>query len=265
MRGAVTKEVSHELPGVWFSEREIHALLTMHHMIAGLDTGGLLSRHLSPLLDKLNSMLGTSESESKEMMKRVRVVHPATRPVDAVCFERVGSALIKRQRLQIRYWTRSKQSESDRLLSPQRLMHFRNTWYLDAWCHQSDGLRRFALDAVRAVEVVAQRAKDVALRTVEAELDAGYGVFSGKEPRWATLRFTPEAAQWVANEQWHPHQTVTRLPDGSLRLKLPYTDDTELAMDVLRHGAQVKVESPKDLVRAVALRAQAAAAQYGTL
>ena len=256
------KEASHELPGVWFSEREIHALLTMHHMIAGLDAGGLLSRHLSPLLEKLNGMLGTSPSESKEMIKRVRIAHPATRPVDAVVFERVGSALMKRQRLQIRYFTRSKGQESERAVSPQRLLHFRNTWYLDAWCHQSEGLRRFALDAVRAVELVEQRAKDVALRTVEAELDAGYGVFSGKALRWATLRFTPEAAQWVANEVWHPAQTQQRLADGSLRLKLPYNDDTELAMDVLRHGAHVVVESPRELVRVVAARARATAAQY---
>ena len=26
---------AHQLPGVWFSEREIHALLTMHQLIAG--------------------------------------------------------------------------------------------------------------------------------------------------------------------------------------------------------------------------------------
>jgi predicted DNA-binding transcriptional regulator YafY len=33
------RQVNHQLPGVWFSEREIHALLTMHQLIAGLDNG----------------------------------------------------------------------------------------------------------------------------------------------------------------------------------------------------------------------------------
>src|SRR3954464_4351152 len=28
---------THQLPGVWFSEKEIRALLTMHQLIAGLD------------------------------------------------------------------------------------------------------------------------------------------------------------------------------------------------------------------------------------
>ena len=91
-------------------------------------------------------------------------------------------------------------------MSPQRLVHWRNTWYLDAWCHASDALRRFALDAIRSATLLEQRAKDVALKTIEAELDAGYGVFSGAKVQWATLLFDAEAAQWVQHEQWHPQQ-----------------------------------------------------------
>lgn len=256
------REASHELPGVWFSEREIHALLTMHQLIAGLDGGGVLARHLNPLLDKLHGMLGASEGESREMLKRVKIISPARRPVDGKVFEVVGSALLKRQRLALCYYTRSKQSVSERTVSPLRLVHYRNTWYLDAWCHASEGLRRFALDAVRQADLLPQRAKDVAMKTVEAELDTGYGIFGGKEPKWATLHFAPEAAQWVANEQWHPEQQLTLEADGSLRMRLPYTDDTELAMDILRHGAQVKVEAPAALARLVATRLKAALAQY---
>jgi predicted DNA-binding transcriptional regulator YafY len=257
------REASHELPGVWFSEREIHALLTMHQLIAGLDAGGLLARHLNPLLDKLHGMLGASEAESRELMRRVKIIHPARRPVNDKLFELVGSALSKRQRLQLTYYSRSRQAHSERVLSPLRLVHYRSTWYLDAWCHASEGLRRFALDAMREPVLLPQRAKDVAMKTVEAELDGGYGIFGGKEPKWATLLFSAEAAQWVADEQWHPDQQLTRLADGSLRMKLPYTDATELSMDILRHGAQVKVESPVALARQVATALAGALKQYG--
>ena len=37
---------SHELPGLWFSDKEIHALLTMHQLIQGLEAEGVLGRHL---------------------------------------------------------------------------------------------------------------------------------------------------------------------------------------------------------------------------
>ncbi|MEF7615518.1 WYL domain-containing protein [Aquincola sp. MAHUQ-54] len=234
-------EASHELPGVWFSEREIHALLTMHQLIQGLDEGGVLARHLQPLLDKLHRMLGTSESDARELMKRIRIASPARRAVSPRHFELLGSAITLRRQAVLDYYVRTRQQASQRTVSPQRLVFYRNTWYLDAWCHSSDGLRRFAVDAVRDARLLDTRAKDVALKTVEAALDGGYGVFGGTALRQATLLFTPEAAEWVAHEQWHPQQRGERLADGSYRLELPYTDPTELAMDVLRHGGDVQV------------------------
>jgi predicted DNA-binding transcriptional regulator YafY len=103
----------------------------------------------------------------------------------------------------------------------------------------------------------------VALKTIEAELDGGYGVFSGAKVQWALLQFSPEAAQWVAHEQWHPQQQAVLHEDGSLMLRVPYADATELAMDVLRHGEQVKVLEPAALAQRVAERLSEAVRQYG--
>lgn len=257
------RQVKHHLPGVWFSEPEIHALLTMHQLVQGLDEGGVLARHLQPLLDKLHGMLGTGDADGRTLMQRVRIVNPARRPVASRHFELIGSALTRRLRVRMRYWVRSRREQTQREVSPQRLVHHRNTWYLDAWCHRSEALRRFALDAIREAALLEQPAKEVALRALEAELDGGYGVFSGAQLQWATLCFTPEAAQWVAHEQWHPQQQAALEPDGSLTLRVPYADATELAMDVLRHGEQVKVLAPPALAERVASQLREAAAQYG--
>ncbi len=264
-RASAAARAAHELPGLWFSEGEIHALLTMHQLIRGLDEGGVLARHLQPLLERLHGMLGRSDGESRELMKRVKIASPARRPVAARHFEVIGSALTRRQRVHMRYRTRSRQEVTERVVSPQRLVHYRNTWYLDAWCHLTEKLRRFALDAVLEARLVEQRARDVGLRTVEAELDAGYGIFAASAKgklQWATLRFTAEAAQWVAHEQWHPAQQATLERDGTLTLQLPYASDTELVMDVLRHGEHVRVIQPERLAALVAQRLQEAARQY---
>jgi predicted DNA-binding transcriptional regulator YafY len=258
------RERRHELPGLWFSESEIHALLTMYQLIGGLDEGGVLARHLQPLLDKLYGMLGASDTEARDLVRRIKVMSPARRPVAPRHFELIGLALTRRQRVLLHYWVRSRREMTERVVSPQRLVHWRNTWYLDAWCHATDALRRFALDAIREAQAVASpRAKDVALKTIEAELDAGYGAFSGAGVQWATLEFTPEAAQWVRHEQWHPQQEAKLHSDGSLTLRVPYADATELAMDVLRHGEQVRVAAPAALAAAVGERLRRAVARYG--
>jgi predicted DNA-binding transcriptional regulator YafY len=250
------KGQTHELPGVWFSEKELHALLTMHQLIAGLDDGGVLGRHLQPLLDKLHGMLGASGDEAQALMRRVRITSPAKRAVASRWFEEAVSAVLSRRRLVISYYTRSKRSESERVLSPQRLLHYRNTWYLDAWCHASEGLRRFALDAVRSAKVLDEPARELPMKDVEDALDQGYGIFGGARLRWATLHFSAEAAQWVAQEEWHPQQQLKPQADGSLRMRIPYSDPTELVMDVLRHGPNVRVVAPQELVEQVRAQLQ---------
>ncbi|MBP6898342.1 MAG: WYL domain-containing protein [Pseudacidovorax sp.] len=253
----------HELPGLWFSERELYSLLMAHQLLSGLDTEGLLSRHLQPLLERIHDLLGPGdESAAKVLMKRVKIISALRRPVPAACFERVGEALVRRQRLHMRYLTRTRGEVSERQVSPQRLVHYKNTWYLDAWCHSRDKLLRFALDAVQEAQVLEARAKDVAMRQVEAEMDSGYGIYAGGTRRLAVLLFSPQAAAWIRHEEWHPEQQGELLADGSWQLTLPYVDETELVMDLLRQGEQVRVLAPDSLREAVRRRLAAALQAY---
>ena len=254
----------HELPGLWFSENEIHALLTMHQLLAGLDDDGVLARHLQPMMDKLQGMLGADDNEARELMRRVKVIAAARRRAPSRHFELLGSALVRRRRVWLRYFKRSDRTLSEREVSPQRLVNHRNTWYLDAWCHASEGLRRFALDAVREARVLESKARAVAVRDLESQLDAGYGIYGGAGARlkWATLVFNAEAALWVANEEWHAQQKSRWLPDGRYELQVPYSDPTELAMDILRHGDSVVVSGDRALALAIRQRLERALALY---
>ncbi|MBX3626594.1 MAG: WYL domain-containing protein [Rhizobacter sp.] len=258
------QDSQHELPGIWFNEKEITALLTMHQLMSGLDDDGVLSRHLQPLIDKLQGMLGGDEGESRELMRRVKLISTARRRAPSQHFELLGSALVQRKRVWLRYFKRSDRSQSERQVSPQRLVNYRNTWYLDAWCHASEGLRRFALDAIREAKVDETKARQVPLKELEAELDAGYGIYSGAgtKVKWATLVFNADAAQWVAVEEWHPEQQGRWLADGRYELRVPYSDPTELTMDVLRHGDSVVVTGDKAFAARIAQRLQQAVNQY---
>ena len=76
------------------------------------------------------------------------------------------------------------------------------------------------------------------------------------------LRFSAEAARWVAREKWHSRQEGDFNEDGSYTLTIPYADETELVMDIMRHGADVEVLAPDTLRQAVHRRLSDAAAQY---
>ncbi len=253
-----------ELPGLWFNESELHSLLTAQQLLASVDNDGLLSRHLQPLLERIHQLLGSGEGveAADRLVQRIRVVTALRRPVPSKFFERVTTALLQRQRLHLRYLTRGRGEVSERVVSPQRLVHYRNTWYLDAWCHRVEALRRFALDAIEEATVQSSKAKELAMKRVQAEMDAGYGIYAGGRRQWAVLVFNPQAAQWASREEWHAEQSGRWLDDGSYEMRLPYVDATELVMDVLRQGEQVRVVSPAGLVAAVKERLRAAASLY---
>ena len=97
------------------------------------------------------------------------------------------------------------------------------------------------------LEVGQEAAIDVDEDILDRELESGYGIFSGVETNEAVLRFSPRLARWVSREQWHPDQKGEYDEAGFYLLRIPYSQDTELIMDILRHGADVEVLQPKQL------------------
>jgi predicted DNA-binding transcriptional regulator YafY len=251
----------YELPGLWFSPEEIRALLTMQSLLASLQPG-LLEPHVKPLLARLRAALGAGQHPADEIERRIRIIHLGARKLALPHFQQVANAVLNRTRLHIAYVSRGSNQRTEREISPQRLVHYRENWYCDAWCHLREDIRSFAIDAIQSAQGLDRKAKNVPDRDLDEVLAAGYGIFSGRKTTWAKLRFTPERARWVAAEAWHPQQKSHTEPDGSYVLEVPFSDHRELAMDILRHGAHVEVLAPESLRAAVKEQLAAALARY---
>ena len=251
-----------ELPGLWFTAEEIHALLTMQHLLSGLDTGGLLGPHIKPLLSRLTAILGTKDDSIEQLNKRIKFETVGNRHFNLDHFQVVGSALLRRKRLIIDYLARSVNEFTTREISPQRLVYYRDNWYLDAWCHTKKDIRSFSVDSIKKAEILEKKSEDISERKLNDVLGSGYGIFSGTNIKWVTLRFTAERAKWVAAEKWHPNQKGKFLKDGSYELKVPFTLDHELVMDIMKYGSDVIVVEPEDLKRTIQIKHQQAADNY---
>jgi hypothetical protein len=53
-------------------------------------------------------------------------------------------------------------------------------------------LRAFAVDSIHAADILDVEAIEVGQDVLDRELGSGYGIFSGGDLNWATLRFSPE-------------------------------------------------------------------------
>lgn len=256
-----TADGRHALPGLWFSPAELLALVTLKHLLANLEPG-LLDDHLRPLQARIDQLMESNHLGAGEAAQRIRPLSIASRRKNPRHFQAVAHAVLQRHRLKIDYYNRERDETSHREISPQRLAHYRDNWYLDAWCHDKKGLRIFAVECIRAVEPLTKPAKAVAESTLNRELASSYGIFAGQPHAIAVLRFTAKRARWVAEEIWHPEQQSRWLEDGRYELRLPYSDDRELLMDILKYGPDVEITAPPELCEVAKNLLETTASQY---
>jgi predicted DNA-binding transcriptional regulator YafY len=243
-------DARHELPGLWFSQDEILALLTIQNMLVQLEPG-LLGPKLKPLQKRLDEIITGQGINAEMLSQRVRVVHAGKRNLKLKCFEQIVHSTLHRKQINIKHFNRQSGKTVQRVISPQQLVHYRDNWYVDAWCHMRKEVRSFAVDAITECEQLSLEAKELDSELFRNLMQGGYGIFGGVVKNWAKLKFTPERTRWVKHEEWHPDQVGAIQNDGSYVLEIPYSDERELIGDLLKHGSSVEVLSPLDLRKKV--------------
>ncbi|MEP6483624.1 MAG: YafY family protein [Rudaea sp.] len=250
-----------ELPGLWLTSEELQALLALNELV-GRTGPGILSSALAPFRSRIDRLLSNQTDGQSFPVDRIRVISSGTRKVDEATFRHVASSVLGRRRLKFEYRARSTDEGTTRTVSPQRMTHYRDNWYLDAWDHGRDGLRSFALDRIARAQVIDEPAENREEGELNQHLASSYGIFSGPPKAWATIRFSPHAARWVADEHWHSQQQGQWLNDGRYELKVPYSNSRELLMDVLKYGPDAEVVAPISLREEMKIMLQLAVGAY---
>lgn len=237
-----------ELPSHLFTTDEINAILLIEQIINDLEPGFLeadtqvVKQHLAKIRQKFSG-------DKKLENNRIRMINIGKRQGNIKNLSQTTQAVLKGKQITIHYDSRSDQQAKStaRKLSPQRLTHYRDNWYLDAWCHQKEALRTFALERITALTMHKTEGKTLSTILLDQYYMPTFGIFGGKVRHIAILKFTPHRSQWVAEETWHPDQKGCWLEDGSYQLEIPYGSDLELIGDILKYGDQVEVIEPQQL------------------
>lgn len=255
-------DARHELPGLWFSQEEVLALLTIQRMIEQLEPG-LLGPKLKPLQERFDEMLKGQGLSPDLLTQRVCLLHAGKRRLKLKSFEQIAKATLDRKQIRIQHFNRQNGETLERVISPQQLVHYRDNWYVDAWCHLRKDVRSFAIDAIPECEVLKIDAKDLNPDQLHVVMQGGYGIFGGPVKSWAKLRFSPMRSRWVQREIWHPDQKWNVESDGSYTLEVPYSDERELLGDILRYGQDVEVLFPEELRTEIKKQLQLSLNRYG--
>ena len=250
---------SYELPGLWLTSQELQCLILVLHLLKEVGRG-LLNQELAIIEKQIDQLLQARGIARSQFNDKIKIIALGNRQILTTTFEKVVSQLLQQRDLHIEYCDFSQQI-TQRQISPQRLVFYRENWYLDAWCHQRQGLRTFAIARIQALSCIETPITPVDAAQLDAHFAKGYGLFAGDAPFTAHLRFLPRVAHEIASQRWHPDQHGEWQKDDYL-LHIPYADPRELLLDILRYTPDVIVESPTELRDAVIQRLQQGLARH---
>ncbi len=251
-----------ELPGLWFNETELFALLATEQLLESVQPG-FLTPWIGPLKSRIRKLLEHSGHHSKIVTTRIRLQPVAQRTVRQELFGQAASAVLAEQALEIKYRGRQRAKITQRRIHPYRLLHYRDNWYLIAWCEQADDYRTFSLDRIQQAALTEHKFRQADEKHLQRYICASFGIFSGEAKHWAVLRFCAQRAEWVADEQWHPDQ-IGQWTGDKYELQIPYSDERELLMEILKYGPDVEVIAPEALRNKVSQYLQQAMQHYLT-
>jgi predicted DNA-binding transcriptional regulator YafY len=249
-----------ELPGLWFNESELFALLASEQLLETVQPG-LLSPYLGPLRSRIRSLLDKGGHSGVAVTSRVVLQPIGRRQAKLESFGLVAGAVLDGNVVDIDYHGRGRDELSRRRVHPYRLLYYRDNWYLIAWCEKARALRSFSLDRIVTAHLTGEQVEPIDEPSLQQHIGGGFGIFAGEVTAWAVLRFSPRMARWVADEQWHPEQ-VGHWRGDHYELHIPYANPTELMMDILKYGPDVEVVAPAALRSQVVARARETVAQY---
>jgi predicted DNA-binding transcriptional regulator YafY len=204
----------------------------------------LLGKRALDLIDRMAGAVGVRAPGGK-------LLEPAAEHLGAI-----HTAIAQQQSLHLRYYSMSRDAESERRVDPYHVTWFNGGLYLIGHCHLRDGIRIFAVERIRALTTLDDRFTRPADFDADRHLRDAWGLIGG-DLVTVKVAFSPAVARYVKERRWHPSQQARDLPGGRLELTLRVADTLEVRRWLMGYGADAEVLAPPTLRESLRREAEA--------
>lgn len=247
-RGFAYEDNTFELSGFWLEEEALTSLLLAYRLASAVPDI-VIKTSLRSFLEQLLKKISYSNTISiKDLNSKVSVSNIEYSKTSEKIYHAMLQTLLAGKPVQIEYHSPHNSETTTRDILPLHLLHYMGTWHIIAHCALKDELRDFVLSRIKTITPCSARiASRFTSEQVRQYIRKTFGIFHGKETKEVCLCFSKDASMWISEQVWHPTQKTSIRKDGRLCLTIPVSDYREIKREILKHGAQVEVLSPKAL------------------
>jgi predicted DNA-binding transcriptional regulator YafY len=253
----------HKKPiNVTFSHHEIAALLLSRKLMLPLE-GTPFLEGVDTVLDKVKAAL---PDEAQKLIGTLnKAVWAKYRPYKDYSKQKgllrdLQTATQDLLKVRVTYTPYGTKRGQKYVFRPYRILRYDGALYLIGWSEKSREVRTLSIDRIKKVEVT----KDVFPIDPALDLDRyieePFGIIHEGEVIEVKIRFSESIAQHIRERKWHPTQKVSKLKDGSVRVRMQVAGLTDVMLWLLGFGPDAVVESP-DVLREKLAELQASAAE----
>lgn len=179
----------------------------------------------------------------------------------------IYQAITDKRPLVIAYKSFKAKGEHDFVFSPYVLKEFRNRWFVYGRRRGANMLLNLALDRIIDIKPSDPRELFIEDQSFDPKtyFDDMVGVTKGPGDKRVKIRFSAnmDTTPYIETKPLHESQMVIeRHEDGSAIFQIEVVLNYEIERDLISYGQNIKVLSPRILVKHVSTRLRAAAAQY---
>lgn len=241
------------LPSISLSKGELFALTLGARMLETYG-GSAYERELRSSIERLSERLPEQTWIDLQQLadERISFRGGAENYLDPNIWNQLTEACQDSKRVWMRYYTASRNAESERAIDPYLLHIYRATNpYLIGFCHKRQEIRWFRIDRIRELKILDRTFERDPNFDPQTYLEQIFQHEVGGNPVPVVIWFDASTAPFIRERRWHVSQEIVEREDGSLTLHLLTSGLNDLKRWVLGYGKGALVKEPPELVKLV--------------
>lgn len=239
---------SRNLPPITFTLSQLMSLYLLRSLGAPL-AGTPFQAEIDELFRSIHSVLPDRHAAHLERIARVSLplLHGARDYSSSAPFiGELQKALLQQYRIRLKYAKKSRGDADEYEVDPYTLVFHKGGIYVLGNAHNRSGMRLFALERIRGIELKRQRFDMPDDYRPEAHFNTAFGLVKDV-PMKVMIRFSAEISHSITERIWMPDQKITTLPAGGVILEFEAAGLMELVSWVMSYGKHAEALEPPAL------------------
>ncbi|MNB78415.1 hypothetical protein D3C75_251180 [compost metagenome] len=169
---------------------------------------------------------------------------PAYRPESPNYLQPVIQAILDQKTIQAVYHTQYRNETTERRIDPYYLVPRDQRFYLIGYCHLKQAIRTFRISRFQQVSITGETF-DKGDFNIKQYLKNTWSIDRGEKNTRFVVRFNPEVARYIKEEELFVHPRMVDEKDGSLIFEVTINNEKEFLKWVQQYGPDAEILEPQ--------------------